>query len=187
MTENNLRKTNRGWTTRDIMVTAIISIALGVLYIPITYLISWLTPFIFIVAIVIGIYFWPIILVAYLIRKPGAAFFSALVSFIVLVPFTPYGITVLMMAVLLGLPIEAALLVGRYKFKLWSLMLAGAVTGVIYVLGQFVVWGLVNVSPMLQVVIFIEAIISGALLGGLLAKWIGDAVFKTGVISNPER
>lgn len=182
MTEKNLRKTNRGWTTRDIMVTAIISIALGVLYIPITYLIAWLTPFIFIVAIVIGIYFWPIIMVAYLIRKPGAALFSALVSFIVLVPFTPYGITVLMMAVVIGLPIEAALVVGRYKFRLWSLMLAGAVTGIIYVLGQFVVWGLVNVSPMLQLVIFIEAIISGMILGGLLAKWIGDTVIKTGVV-----
>ncbi len=119
------------------------------------------------------------------IRKPGAALFSALVSFIVLVPFTPYGITVLMMALVIGLPIEAALLIGRYKFRLWSLMLAGGVTGIIYVFGQFVVWGLVNVSPMLQVVIFIEAIISGVILGGLLAKWIGDAVFKTGVVSAP--
>lgn len=185
MTENILRKTNRGWTTRDIMVTAIISIALGVLYIPLTYLIGWLTPLPFIVTIVVGIYFWPIIMVAYLIRKPGAALFAALVSFLVLIPFTPYGITVLSMALLLGIPIEIVLMVGRYKFQLWNLMLAGAVAGLIYITGQFAVFGLSIISPMLQVVLFVEAMISGAILGGLIARWIGDAVFKTGVISKP--
>ncbi len=186
MTEKVSRQVNRGWTTRDIMVTAMISIALGVLYIPLTYLIAWLTPFPFIVTIVVGIYFWPIIMVAYLIRKPGAALFSALVSFLVLVPFTPYGITVLSMAVLLGVPIEVVLLVGRYKFRLWNLLLAGAVAGLLYITGQFTAFGLSIISPMLQIVLFVEAMIGGAILGGLIAKWTGDAVFKTGVISNPE-
>ena len=167
------------------MVTAIISIALGVLYIPLTYLIAWLTPLPFIVTIVVGIYFWPIIMVAYLMRKPGAALFAALVSFLVLIPFTPYGITVLSMALLLGVPIELILMAGRYKFRLWNLMLAGAVAGLIYITGQFTAFGLAIVAPSLQVILYIEAIIGGAILGGLIAKWIGDAVFKTGVISNP--
>ncbi|MBV1767207.1 MAG: hypothetical protein KUA29_02735, partial [Methanobacterium sp.] len=55
MTETVSRQINRGWTTRDIMVTAIISIALGVLYIPLTYFTGYLMAFPFIHALVLPV------------------------------------------------------------------------------------------------------------------------------------
>ncbi len=183
MTEEISRHINRGWTTRDIMVTAIISIGLGVLYIPITYFTAWLMSFPFALALVIGIYYWPIIMVSYLIRKPGTDLFAALVVFIMMVPLTPYGLQVVAMVLLIGLPIEIALLVGRYKFKLWSMMLAGGLSGLVNSVMPFITMGFGNLSPILRVVYFVEFTVCSALVGGLLAKWIGDAVINTGVIT----
>ncbi len=184
MTEEVSRQMKRGWTTRDIMVTAILSIIMGVVYIPLTYLTGYLGAFPFINAIIIGIYFWPIIMIGYIIRKPGSALLSSLIAFLVMVPLTPWGIMMLSMGLLIGLPIEIAFLIGRYKFKLWSLMLAGIFSGLSYATMNLTVYGLINVSPLLQIAFFVETIVSGVLLGGLLAKFIGDAVIKTGIVSN---
>ena len=71
------------------MVTAIISVTLGVLYIPLTYVVGWSMTVPFAYALKMGLYFGPIIMVAYLIRKPGAALYSARVTSIVQVPVTP--------------------------------------------------------------------------------------------------
>ena len=188
MTENISNKINRRWTTRDIMVTAIISVVLVAVYIPLTYLTGWAAAFPFILAGVLGIYFWPVILVTYLIRKPGVAIFSTAVSMLVTVPFTPYGIEVLLHILTIGVPIEVIFLIGRYKtFKLWYLMLSGAIGSLVTATLAFVMLGLGNISFSLQIVFFGEAIVSGALLGGLLAKLIGDLVFKTGIISTSDK
>jgi energy-coupling factor transport system substrate-specific component len=183
MTEEVSRQINRGWTTRDIMVTAIISIALGILYLPLTYITGWLTVFPFIAVFTTGVYYWPIIMMAYLIRRPGVALFSALIIFVVQVPFTPWGILMLGFAFLYGIPIEIVLLVQRYKnFKLWYLMLTGAIAGLFSAGNRFVVIGLGNVSIVLQITYFAVAFVCGAIIGGGLAKLVGDAVIKTGVI-----
>jgi len=185
MTEEVSRQMNRGWTTRDIMVTAIISIALGLIYIPLTYLTGWAMAFPLTMALIMGIYYWPIIMMVYLIRKPGVALFSTAVSMLVAVPFTPWGISLLMHIITIGLPLEIIFLAGRYKnFKLWYLLLAGAIASLFSATLSFIMYGLANIDLLLQIVYFGGAAISGAFLGGLLAKLIGDAVIKTGVISN---
>ncbi|NLJ38154.1 MAG: ABC-type cobalt transport system, permease component [Methanobacterium sp. PtaU1.Bin242] len=185
MTEEISKRVNRSWTTRDIMVTAIISIALGVLYIPLSYAIGLLYTVPLLYPFVVGIYYFPIIMVAYLIRKPGVAIFSSMVIHLVTIPFTPWGITMLMSGFFIGLPIEAVFLAGRYKnFKLWYLVIVGAITGLVNATISYVMMGFANISPSLQIVYVIGYMISGAVLGGLLAKFIGDAVFKTGIISN---
>ncbi len=183
MTEGISRKMNRGWTTRDIMVTSIISVTLGVIYIPLTYVVGWSMTVPFAYALMMGIYFWPIIMVAYLIRKPGAALYSALVTSIVQVPFTPYGVTALLNIVGIGLPVEIILLVSRYRnFKTWYLMLTGIVCAMVNGILYFIMLGLVNSPPELQIIYFMEFMIGGAIFGGFLAKIIGDVVIKSGAI-----
>jgi energy-coupling factor transport system substrate-specific component len=184
MAEKVSRKINRGWTTRDIMVTAIISIALGVLYIPLAYILGLLYAIPLAYSLTVGISFWPIIMVAYLIRKPGVAIFSAMVTSLVQVPFTPFGIVILVTGLLIGLPTEATLLSGRYKnFKLWYLMLTGAITGLVNAMLLYISMGFGNISPLLQIVYLSVYVISGAVLGGMLAKVIGDLVIRTGIIT----
>lgn len=172
------------WNTKSIMITSMISIVLGVLYLPLTYFTGWLTAFPFIAVFTTGIYYWPIIMMAYIIRKPGVALFSSLIIFMVQVPFTPWGIFMLGFALIYGLPIEAIFLLQRYNnFKLWFLMLIGAVAGLFSAGNRFVAIGLGNVSTIFQISYFIVALICGAIIGGVLAKVVGDAVLSTGTIS----
>lgn len=183
MTEKVLRKMNRGWTTRDIMVTTILSIVAGLIYIPLTYFTGYLIAFPFLHALVLPFSYYPIFIIAYIIRKPGVALFSAAIAYLVQVPLTPRGVTMLMSIFFVGLPVELILLVQRYKnFKLWYLLLMGAICGLFSFAGYFIVMGVGNLTLLLQIVSGVGATLSGA-LGGLLAKWIGDAVIKTGVVS----
>ena len=91
----NVTNFNRKWSTHDIMVTAILSIVLGLLNIPLTYLGSYLIAFPIVFPIMMGIGFFPLILVAYLIRKPGSVLLSSFIIMAVGVPFTPYGVVML--------------------------------------------------------------------------------------------
>ena len=76
----NVTNFNRKWSTHDIMVTAILSIVLGLLNIPLTYLGSYLIAFPIVFPIMMGIGFFPLILVAYLIRKPGSPYTRAAIQ-----------------------------------------------------------------------------------------------------------
>lgn len=171
------------WSTRDIMVTVMISLVLGVLYIPLTYFTGWLMALPLLSGFISGIYKWPILMIVYIIRKPWAALLSAAVSFLVLVPFTPWGISVLIFIFTIGLPIEIIFYFNNYKhFNLPYLMFAGAFAGLTGSIVQFIVVGVGNISFLLQVFFFLAAIVGGAVIGGGLAKLSGDAVFKTGAI-----
>jgi len=66
------------------------------------------------------------------------------------------------------------------------MMLAGGLSGLVNSVMPFITMGFGNLSPILQVVYFVEFTVCSALVGGLLAKWIGDAVINTGVITPAE-
>jgi len=183
MAEKVSRKINRGWTTRDIMVTAIISIVAGLIYIPLTYFTGYLIAFPFLHAFILPFSYYPIFIIAYIIRKPGVALFSAAIAYLVQVPLTPWGVTMLMSIFFVGLPVELILLAQRYRnFRLWYLLLMGAICGLFSFAGYFMIMGVGNLTPMLQIVSGVGATLSGA-VGGLVAKRIGDAVIKTGIVS----
>ncbi|BDZ71307.1 ECF transporter S component [Methanobacterium petrolearium] len=184
MVEESSRKMNYRWTTKDIMVTAIISVAMGFIFIPISYLNGYTASFPLILAATQGICFFPTLMIIYLIRKPGVALFSTSVCMLITVPLTPWGLAMLLDILTIGVPLEIIFLVTRYKnFKLWYMMLAGVITSGLQAVLCFVMYGMGNMTILLQIIFFIEALISGALLGGLVAKLIGDVIFKTGVIS----
>lgn len=178
----NVTNFNRKWSTHDIMVTAILSIVLGLLNIPLTYLSSYLAAFPVVAPIVMGIGFFPPILVAYLIRKPGSVLLSSFIIMAVGVPFTPYGIVMLGQVLAYGLPLEIVFLLGRYKhFETWFMAVAGIVVNVVGGVMYFVSYGILNMDITIQLIVIVEIIIGGV-FAGLLSKWLGDAVLKTGVI-----
>lgn len=179
----NVSKSKINWSTRDIMVTAILSIVLGLLNIPLTYITSYLMAIPFITPLIIGIGFFPIILVPYIIRKPGSVLLSSLIIMAIGVPFTPYGIIMLGQVLVYGVPLEIVFLLGRYKrFGNLFMMLAGIVVTMVGGILYFLMYGLLNMDLTIQCISLVEMIISGAVFAGLLPKWIGEAVFKTGVI-----
>ena len=82
-----------------------------------------------------------------------------------------------------GLPLEIVFLLGRYRhFESWFMAIAGIVVNVIGGILFFISYGILNMDILIQLIIVVETIISGVLFAGLLSKWLGDAVLKTGVI-----
>ncbi len=174
------------WKTRDLLVTAVIGIVFGIVLSGAvnlgTVLAAALTP------LIGGIFVMPVYVVAgmtalYIIRKPGAAVISELVTGLIMVPFTPFGFIVLPGRLLDGVLYEVPFLVTRYRRWGWmSMMLsAGLAATVLWTIGMFSMGGF-NLEPGLIVLLYVGNFV-GSAIGGALAKALADAIAKTGVLA----
>ncbi len=183
----NGRKNLMKWDTRDLLVTAVIGVAFGLISIGPIWLfltLGWLTGPVG-SRVIIGIFFTVGLIVPYIIRRPGAAIMGQFFSALVQVPLSPYGWMVLVMVITNGLPCELMFLSTRYKkYTISFMMLAGAVVAIP---GYFIhahAFGYFSLSNIVIVGALLVQILSGALLGGWLAKFLADSIAKTGVLSN---
>lgn len=148
---------------------------------------NFLTPFglaPFGYEIIFGIWFIVSIIAAYVIRKPGAAFWSELIAGTVQVLIgSPAGPQLIISAAIQGLGAEVVFAATRYRnFSLSVLILAGMSAAIFsYAWGWFQS-GLAALTPELIVATLAVRIISGGLLAGLLGKWISDQLAQTGVL-----
>lgn len=176
----------KGWSTRNLLVTAVIGIVFGLLAVPVQWLFTSLEMFTGPIGsrIFIGIFFTSALMAVYIIRQPGAALIATLIASIVQVPFSPYGWAVLIMVITNGLPIELAFWLTRYRRYGLPMML---ITGGLMVLPGFfmhaVNFGYFNLAITVFLSSLIVQMLSGALLGGWLAKALADAVARTGVLA----
>ncbi|MCW5877916.1 MAG: ECF transporter S component [Anaerolineales bacterium] len=177
------------WNTRDLMVTLVIGLALGVLLIPVTYAyVAFLgVGGLFTRSLIGGIYFLPAVFAAYVVRKPGASFLASAIGGLTSMPFTPYGFIVLAVSILIGLVGELFIWLNtRYKdFALPRLLAAGAATGLAVFL---LILGSVLRSAEFEwnALVLVALVLSGVTFAvcGLLAKALADAVARTGVLGN---
>jgi energy-coupling factor transport system substrate-specific component len=181
--------TSKKWTTRDLLVTLVIGLALGVLLIPVTYAyIAFLGVGGLLTRSVIGgIYFLPAAFASYVMRKPGASILASAIGGLTTMPFTPYGFIVLGVSLLIGVVGELVLwLVTRYKnYGSGKLVTAGVVCG----LAVFaLILGSVLRSADFQwdSLVLVALVLSGITFGvaAWVAKLLADNVAKTGVLSN---
>ena len=182
----NKKKGLAKWTTRDLLVTAVISIVFAILLLGATYL-----YLIFIVPLgplamfaLNGIWFIPPILIAYILRRPGAALLSQSIISIITVAFSPWGWMELMNILYVGMPVELVFCATRYRnYRLPALMLSSVVTGLVPLPIFWVPLGINLLSIEMQITIIVAAIINAA-VAGWLAKLLADAIAKTGVLSS---
>lgn len=125
-------------------------------------------------------------LVAYVIRRPGAALITNFISsFFEFVFGSPYGAGAMISGLIQGAGAEAGFAArGWRRYTLGSMLLSGALGGV----GNIVQWltQYQGYQYSLGTIIgyIIVTILSGMVLGGLLPKLIGDALRRTGVLRN---
>jgi energy-coupling factor transport system substrate-specific component len=168
------------------MVVAAIGVALGIALIPLFYA---ATAFLAAagplgVWAVGGLYTIPGLMSLYVTRRPGAAVLNGLFVGLVQLPFTPVGFVVLIQTLVRGLACELPFLATRYRrFGLPALMVGGALAQLLTLALAWVPYGIPALSPVLQAVIVAVTAISGAVLGGLPAKALSDALAKSGVLS----
>jgi len=168
------------WTVIDVVALVITAVVLGVVY----YLWGWAMQGLnsilgeVMAGLFFGVWFWAGLLLSYAIRKPGAAllgeFGAALVAFAL---GSPLGILMLVLGWVQGLALEVVFAWERFQhWGVVTMVVAGAVAGT----AGFAV----NlVAPPAQasfysagivIVVLCVAIISGAVLGGLVCKLLGD-------------
>lgn len=174
------------WKTRDVVVAAALAVPLGFVYTG--WLLAWAAAQVIpeLSHFLGGLYVVAGVLVAYVIRRPGAALLGMMIAALVETPIAPYGVILLWLGLLQGVGVEAVFAATRYKrFDLPVMMIAGAVGALAVLFGRFyLAFGYGSLAPETQLVRLLATVMGGAILGGLLGKLIGDALAKTGVLNN---
>jgi energy-coupling factor transport system permease protein len=192
------------WTLIDVVALVVTAIVLGIVF----YLWAWAIQLLsrmlgdMAAGLFYGVWFWAGLILAYAIRKPGAAllgeFGAALVAFVLGGALgSPLGALMLVLGWVQGLALEMVFAWARFQhWGLVTMMVAGAVAGTAsFAVNLAVDYGVglavdlaatrgvhLVVPPMLIsphsvgiiLAILCIAIISGAVLGGLVCKILGD-------------
>ncbi|MFP5106829.1 ECF transporter S component [Neobacillus sp. C211] len=178
------------WKMKEVVLAVILAVACGVIYL------GWSTLWIPISALVgpvgagfmFGIWVIASPIVAYIIRKPGAALIAEIAAAAVeLLTGSHFGLSALLVGVFQGIGAEIAFAIFGYKrYNLFTLMLSGAFAA----LGSMIYNLIANGFGYYTKEVFFTTlgihVISGMILGGLLAKVIVDALAKTGVLEQYE-
>ena len=181
-----LRRDSLGWSTRDLLTAFAIALVFGVLLVPVTYLYAAaLSLGVIARSLVGGVYFLPAAFGGYVLRKPGAVLLVSVASGLAAMFFTPYGFVVLIVGLLTGALGELVFwLFTRYRdFGQVRWVLAGALAGLAeYLLILFSLraaqleWWVGALAALLSALTFAVSTV--------LARWLADAVVKTGVLAN---
>lgn len=173
------------WKTKEVVVTAMIGAVIGILYTVMDYmytpLVSLLGPIF--MELTFGIYLLSAALPMYIMRKPGFAFFGALVTAGVnLALGSPYGIQLILAGVLQAVGIEIGYAIGKYKGGFVSIAI-GSVLGALCVLARdYLVFGYSQYSGTVVFGMVCVRLLSAVIIGMLLTKGISAALKKAGVI-----
>ncbi|MCS6847079.1 MAG: ECF transporter S component [Anaerolineae bacterium] len=175
----------RRWTTRDLLVTAMIGVAFAVLLIPFTYAYAAAQAGgVLGRAVAGGLFFLPAAFAAYVMRKPGAVVLVGLISGLIAIPFTPFGLVVLGISVLTAVLAEPVVwVITRYRNYSWARIAAlGFAVGLIEFL--LIAIGIRSTRlelPVLVVAVALSAI--GFLIAAIVGRLLADAVARTGVLA----
>lgn len=182
--------TRRTWRVVDIVVAAVLAVASGVIFW------GWntvhhVTDILFVAfppssALLAGIWLFPAVLGALVIRKPGAALFCETVAAVVSSFLgSEYGWTVLVSGLVQGLGAE--IVVALFLYRRWGLptaLLAGAATGLFGgVNDAFIFSWFPEYTLSMKVAYVAFMVVSGIVIGGLLSWSATRALSKTGALS----
>ena len=181
-----MTKTN-AWTLRETLIVAVLGAVFGVLYL------GWVQVWLIAQAIfgpvtmdvVMGFWFIVSMIAAAIIRKPGVALISeVLAAGTQILLGSPAGLILLLTGLVQGAGAEAVFAATRWKrYSLPVLMAAGVGAAVFSFAYTWIRFDYGALEPGLLVLMFALRCLSGALLGGLLAWVVVNALYKTGVLS----
>jgi len=177
----------RGWRTVDIVVAAVVAVAFGVVFV------AWNTVWavsepLFVAlppaqAILYGVWLLPGVLVALIVRRPGAALFGGIVSAAVSALIgSQWGADALISGAVQGLGAELGFAAALYRsWRLPFAVLAGALAGVAATVHDVVVYYAATGAEF-WAVYGATATISGALLAGVGGWMLLQALVAAGVL-----
>jgi energy-coupling factor transport system substrate-specific component len=188
--KSTMEQTKGGWnfkyTTRDIVIAAVIAAIAGVVNTGtgnVWYLVNTsLGPLGG--ALLQGAFMWAYILVMWLIRKPGAALAVGVIETAVEVMIgNPAGIGTIGWGVTQGLAVEAVMAMCNYsKYGFWVAVMAGAASSQFGTVWTAILYGW-DPSTARDVWMAIPLnLISGAILSGVIGYLLAQALRRTGLV-----
>ncbi|MGW4098637.1 MULTISPECIES: ECF transporter S component [unclassified Mycobacterium] len=177
------------WRVVDIVVASVLATAAGLVFVvwniasnPISAPLTALLPGL--QALLAGGWLFAGVLTALVIRKPGAALYGELVAATVsALVGNQWGVLTLESGLVQGLGAELVFAV--FLYRRWGLpvaLLAGAVAGLALAVNDLILWypGSANTFAAIYTV---SAVVSGALVAGLLSWYAVRGLAKTGALS----
>ncbi len=194
MAEQALRPSTNGseparslrWRTVDIVVTAVLGVAFGVVFWAWNLLAALAVPPVS--GLLNGVYLMPGVVAGLLVRKPGAAVFaSTLAAAVSLLLGSPYGLIIVIYGLVQGIGGELGFLLTRYRSFGWATaILAGITAGLstsildlsLYypVSADYPFWSFTAPYTLFTV-------LSSVLLAGIVGLLLVRALARTGALS----
>jgi energy-coupling factor transport system substrate-specific component len=174
------------WTTKDILLLAAISVVFALVIAGLNVLSAVLLAVNPLLAVSFsGLCFLPGILIMLIIRRPGTCILTRIIINLMMIPFTPFGWGPLVFEIIFGVLSEIPFAVRRYRdFRMPVAIIAGLIPGLLSFIAMFGIGMLGNLIPVLQIAALIIFLLSGALLGGVMAVFISRTIAKTGVLNS---
>nr|BBH87221.1 hypothetical protein KTC_19720 [Thermosporothrix sp. COM3] len=178
------------WSTRDILVLAAVGVVFGIVLGALMYV--YLLSIVLGVIVAwawIGIMILPCFFIAYALRRAGAAFLIALLYCLVMLPISPYGPSIMITGLLCAFAGEIGVAVGtRYRhFGLPSMALTGAAGGVAMLIIYLIFYPTsFDLALPILIGVIVVTIVSST-INSIVAKYLGDAAARTGVLAGTIR
>lgn len=171
------------WKTKEIAVVAMVAAVIGAIFTLMDFIYMPLSAALGVVfmEITFGIYMLSPLVPMYLVRKPGAAVFGALVVALVnLLLGSPYGVQLILANLLEGVAVEIGFaVISRYKGTLANFALSG-ILGALFVFGRDFIVFYAMAFQSFMIPLLIVRILSAVFVGWILTKLIAAALNKTG-------
>lgn len=178
----------RDWTTRDIVVAAVLAVAVGVIF--------WAWDLLWSAAlgavpfppqyIFVGVWMIGGLLIPYVVRRPGAALFGELVAaFVSMAMGNQWGVLVMASGLVQGAGAEIVFGIGRWRHftGVW-LYGAAALAGLFSILLDTFVYSYYAAYTWTSIIVAaILCVVGAVILGGGLSMLLGHALKRTGVLS----
>jgi energy-coupling factor transport system permease protein len=174
------------WKTRDLIITAVLAVALGILMFAWT--VVYEGPGTALLTstganLLYGIYFLPGIMIPYIVRKPGAATLGSLLAAGVELLLTQWGLPAIIYGLLQGLGAEAVFAARGWKnYSLITLLAASVLSMLFGFVFEYWQYSYSELAVGVQALYVLLRIPSALILAGWLGKALADALARTGVL-----
>lgn len=176
------------WSLKDIIVLCVLGVAFGALYLGGVSVWAVANAAFGPIGLdmVYGIWFTASITAAYIIRKPGIAFGAEMLAALGEVLLgAPAGVSVFLGAAIQGFGCEAVFAATKWKkYSTPVLIIAGMGASVTSFIYNYIAYGYSSFEIKMLLFMLLIRLISGALLAGVLGKFIGDGLAATGALSS---
>lgn len=185
---------SRSWSTRDIVVTAALAVAIGISFIVFDWVYVIFQSLLGSIAqsILEGLWLLGALVVPYIVRRPGSALLGEVIAAVVEASFNPFGVVVILGGLLEGAGAEIVFLATGYRRFSWPVMVAAGAFDALVFFWTRIAWSsgylvlnngvpTFKLAPAVVLGFLVIEMISGG-LAGRLAKAIGDALVPTGVL-----